>query len=137
MSNEIYHSYDEGATLYALIWRKSDDKVYDVENDAFDTYTDADIDDYNIDLANIVDSDYYSVDFPAAITTAGIYRVQVMLQASGAIDADDDVAIAQGEICWDGTEEITLSMLTDRQSLVYNEYDERTSVDTTEEEVNA
>ena len=27
MSNEIWHTYQEGLVLYALIWRKTDDKI--------------------------------------------------------------------------------------------------------------
>jgi len=116
MANEIWHSYDEAYTLYALIWRQTDDKVYDAvaAADTFDTYTDADIDDYDIPLTNHVDSDYHSVDFPADIS-AGIYRVQVFHQI-GAIDADVDVAVGQGEIYWDGTAEMnptTLDTLID------------------------
>ena len=98
--------------MYALIWRKTDDKVYDAVAAAntFDTYTDADIDDYNVELTNHVDSDYHSVDFPADITT-GVYRVQIFVQDSAVADtphADDDTAIAQGEIYWDGAAEIDL-----------------------------
>jgi hypothetical protein len=117
MANEIWHSSDEDNTLYALIWRQTDDKVYDAVAAAntFDTYTDADIDDYDIPLTNQVDSDYHSVDFPSDIT-AGIYRVQILLQVGGSIDADADVAVAQGEIYWDGSAEInptTLDTLID------------------------
>ena len=112
MANEIWHSADETWTLYALIWRQTDDKVYDAVAAAntFDTYTDADIDDYDVPLANQADSDYHSVDFPDDIT-AGVYRVQVMLQVGGAIDADLDYAIAEGEIYWDGSAEISIFTL--------------------------
>jgi len=112
MANEIWHSYDETITLYALIWRQTDDKVYDAVAAAntFDTYTDADIDDYDVPLTNHVDSDYHSVDFPADIT-AGIYRVQVFEQVGGSIDADNDIAVAQGEIHWDGSAEMNISTL--------------------------
>ena len=112
MANEIWHSADETWTLYALIWRQTDDKVYDAVAAAntFDTYTDADIDDYDVPLANHADSDYHSVDFPGDIT-AGVYRVQVFLQVGGAIDADLDYAIAEGEIYWDGTAEINIFTL--------------------------
>lgn len=112
MANEIWCTYEEGLVLYALIWRKTDDKVYDVVAAAntFDTYTDADIDTYDLVLANIVDSDYYSVDFPTSITT-GVYRVQIMRRIGGAIDADADVGVFQGEIYWDGTAEVTPSTL--------------------------
>lgn len=107
MANEIYMTFDEGNTLYALIWRKTDDKIWNNTDSQFDTYTDVDIDKYDLPLANQVDSDYYSVDFPAAITDSGAYRVQIMLQP-GTINADADFGIAQGEIQWGGTSEVTL-----------------------------
>ena len=112
MANEIWHSADETWTLYALIWRQTDDKVYDAVAAAntFDTYTDADILDYDVPLTNHADSDYHSVDFPGSIT-AGVYRVQIMLQVGGAIDADLDYAIAEGEIYWDGSAEINIFTL--------------------------
>jgi len=110
MANEIWHTFEEGNTLYALIWRQTDDKVWNNTDSQFDVYTDADIDKYDIVLANQVDSDYYSVDFPSAVG-AGIYRVQVMKQAGGSIDADDDMGVAQGELYWDGSAEIDLFTL--------------------------
>jgi hypothetical protein len=110
MANEIWHSSDETKTLYGLIWRKTDDKVWNDTDSQFDTYTDADILKYDIPLTNHVDSDYHTADFPSAIS-AGVYRVQVMEQVGGAIDADADIAIAQGEIYWDGTAEIDIFTL--------------------------
>ncbi len=104
MANEVWHTFEEGNTLYALIWRQTDDKVWNNTDSQFDVYTDADIDKYDVVLANQVDSDYYSVDFPSAIGT-GVYRVQVMKQAGGSIDADNDTGVAQGELYWDGTAE--------------------------------
>ena len=128
MSNEIYHSFEEGNVLYALIWRKSDDKVWNNTDSQFDTYTDVDIDKYDVVLANQVDSDYYSVDFPSAITDSATqtYRVQVMLQAGGSIDADLDTAIAQGEIYWDGTSEVDTGTINITNQTVTNVYDEST-----------
>ncbi len=116
MANEIYHSADEARVLYALIWRKTDDKVYDrvAAANTFDTYTDADIATYNVELANQADSDYHSVDFPTGIAE-GVYRIQIMQQDSDTTDtphADNDVAIGQGEIYWDGAAEIDLSTIT-------------------------
>ena len=108
MANEIWHSYDEAYDLYALIWRQTDDKVYDAGSGEFDTYTDADIDDYDIPLANLADSDYHSVDFP--VIAAGVYHVQVLHQI-GVIDADADIVVAQGEIYWDGTAEMNITTL--------------------------
>ena len=112
--------------MYALIWRKSDDKVWNNTDSQFDTYTDVDIDKYDVVLANQVDSDYYSVDFPAAITDSATqtYRVQVMLQAGGSIDADLDTAIAQGEIYWDGTSEVDIGTINITNQTVQNIYNE-------------
>lgn len=107
MANEIWHSYQDGSTLYALIWRQTDDKIYDAVagSDTFDTYADADIGDYDVPLtAAGTTGDYYSVDFPAGIS-AGIYRVTVMLQAGASPHVDNDIPVAQGEIYWDGTAE--------------------------------
>ena len=128
MSNEIWHSFDEGNTLYALIWRKSDDKVWNNTDSTFDTYTDVDIDKYDVVLANQVDSDYYSVDFPSAITGTDLkrYRVQIMNQVAGGINADNDIAIAQGEIFWDGTAEVDVGTINITNQTVTNVYDEST-----------
>ena len=104
MSNEIWHSFDEAQTLYSLVWQQTDDKVWNDTDSQFDTYTDADILKYDVPLTNHVDSDYHTADFPSAIG-AGVYRVQVMLQVGGAIDADADYAVAQGEIYWGGSAE--------------------------------
>jgi hypothetical protein len=105
MANELYHSYDEARTLYALIWRKSDDKIWNNTDGTFDTYTDADIDKYDVVLENIVDSDWHTADFPSAIAK-GVYRAQIMLISGSSIDADADLPVAQGEIYWGGSQEI-------------------------------
>ena len=110
MANEIWHTYQEGLVLYALIWNKSDDTIWDVVAGAWDTYTDVDIDDYDLVLTNQVDSDYYSVDFPSGIA-AGIYHVQIMRQVGGTIHADNDVGVAQGVMYWDGSAEQDISTL--------------------------
>ena len=125
MANEIWHNYDEAGVLYALIYRKTDDKVYDAVADAFDTYTDADILDYDVPLTNHADSDYHSADFPTDIAT-GVYRVAIMLRVGGAIDADIDYAVAQGEIYWDyaAGSEIDTSALSDQIRGILNIYDE-------------
>ena len=107
MANEIWTTFDEAFSLYALVWRKTVVKVWNDDDSQFDTYTDADILKYDIPLTNHVDSDYHTANFPAAIST-GVYRVQVMLQVGGAIDADADYGVGMGEIYWDGTKEVSL-----------------------------
>jgi hypothetical protein len=135
LANEIYATYEEGNTLYALIWRKTDDKVWNDTDEQFDTYTDADIDKYDVVLANQTDSDYYSIDFPVAITDENVYRVQIMLQL-GSIDADADTGLFQGEINWDGESEDTLlslsvqmDVLSAQSSRVLNLYPTRNQSD--------
>ena len=127
--NEIYHSYEEGNTLYALIWRKSDDKVFDQSDggDTFEVYVEANIGNYDVAMTNQGDgvggySTYYSVDFPAVITTEGVYRVQVMLQAAGSPHADNDIAFAQGEMYWDGITELDLFTLSLEGNKVHSIY---------------
>ena len=122
MANEIWHSYQDGNTLYALIWRQTDDLIYDADagGDNFEAYADASIGTYDIPLSEAgTTGDYYSVDFPSGIS-AGIYRVQVMLQAAGAPAVDTDTPVAQGEIYWSGSAEIAVEAMrgTDGVSLV-------------------
>jgi len=127
MANEIWHNFDEAETLYALIYRKTDDKVYDqvAGENTFDTYTDADILTYDVPLTNHADSDYHSVDFPTDIAS-GAYRVAIMWRIGGAIDADIDEAVAQGEIYWDydTSSEVDLITLSDKLNFVLNVYNE-------------
>lgn len=119
MANEIWHSSDESVTLYALIWRKTDDKVYNAVASTFVTYTDADILNYDVPLTNHADSDYHTADFPTDIAF-GVYRVQILKQVGGSIDADADIVVAQGEISWDGSTEVTILEL----NRLLNIYDE-------------
>jgi len=128
LGSEIYHTFNEGNTLYALVWRKSDDKVWNNTDSQFDTYTDADIDKYDIALVGQVDSDYYVADFPSGISDSEqqAYRVQIFLQDGGSPHADDDVGIAQGEIFWNGSDEIDLGTINITNSTVTNVYDEST-----------
>ncbi len=126
--NEIWHTFEEGNILYALIWRQTDDKVWNNTDSQFDVYTDVDIDKYDVVLANQTDSDYYSVDFPSVIE-AGIYRVQVMKQAGGSIDADADMGVAQGELYWNGSSEQNFNTLSAQGSRVLNKYPTRSQPD--------
>jgi hypothetical protein len=104
MPNEIYHNYDEGNTLYTIIHKKTDDKVNIIGGNTFEAWVDANIDTYDLAMADN-DGDYYSVDFPTTITTAGVYRVTIFKQAGASPHADNDTSIAQGEIYWTGTAE--------------------------------
>lgn len=73
-----------------------------------------------------MDSDYYTVNFPSAITDTSTqaYRVQIMLQVGGSIDADADLGIAQGEIQWNGTSEVDLGTVFITNQSVTNVYED-------------
>ena len=132
MANELWHSYEEGKTIYALIWKKTDDKVFDQADggDTFETYVEANIDNYDVAMTNQGDgasgySDYYTADFPSVIVTAGVYRIQILLRVGGTINADNDIVIAQGEFYWNGDREIDgYADYVDKNTVV-NVYDDR------------
>ena len=67
-----------------------------------------DADDYDVAMTEQGSSGHYTCQFDASGNiVAGIYRVCIYYQA-GANPANSDIAIAQGEIYWDGTNEVTL-----------------------------
>ena len=110
-SGEIYQSYLSTATLYALITRPSDKYIWDAGDEAFEavgTWNDTRIGQCDIPMTAAGDMHY--VDFPAAITTAGVYLVQIRLQAGASPDTDD-IILSQGFMEWDGAAEITASVI--------------------------
>ena len=106
--NEIWNDYPSGNKLDAYVWQKSNDKVFDEADggDTFETWEDGNVLNYDIPMTDN-GGDYYSVDFPAVIKTKGIYRVAIALRA-GANAAVGDKRIAQGELSWDGENEISI-----------------------------
>jgi len=116
---------DEGATLYAIIWRQSNDQVCIVAGNTSEAWVDANIDNYDVPLTDH-DGDYYSADFPTAITTPGVYRIVIFKQAGGSPNADNDSSEFQGEFYWNGTEEENLHTITITNTSVTNVYDEST-----------
>lgn len=130
MANEIWHNFEEGKTLYALIFKKSDDKVNIQGTNNFEAWNDANIATYDHPMTDH-DGGYYTVDFPTTITGTVLttYRISVVLQAGGSPNADSavDFRIAQGELFWDGTSEVDLGTLTITNSTIINNYDDTTS----------
>jgi len=125
MSNEIWHSYDSAKVLYAFVIRASDDYIWDVGDTAFEaigTWNDARADECDIPMT-VTAGDYHSVDFPAGITTVGVYRVQIREKAGASPDTDDK-PVAQGEIYWSGTAEQTIQTIVITNTTVVNQYDE-------------
>ncbi len=112
MANEIWHDYPSGSSLDAYVFKKTDDEVFNEADggDTWEAWNDANVLLYDVPMTD-QGGDYYSVDFPAVITTAGTYRTVVALRAGGTA-AVGDLRIAQGEIFWDGTAEITISTTT-------------------------
>ena len=111
MAGEIWHNFPSGSNLYAFVRKKTNDQIFD-ENDGGDTFeawVNGNVANYDIPMADN-GGDYYSVDFPSVITTAGDYRTTVSLRTGGTA-AIDDARLAHGEIGWDGTAEINLSTL--------------------------
>jgi len=105
MANEVWTTYETGNNLYARIRRRTDSKVYDVVagGNTFDTWSDADVDDYDLVLTD-EDGNFYAVNFPSGISV-GVYDVGVFLRA-GANPATGDNQIGQGVMYWDGTAEL-------------------------------
>ncbi len=108
MANEIWHNFSDSDNLYAFIYRRSDDKVYDVVagSNTFDTWADGDRGDYDLKLAT-KSGDRHSVDFPSGIS-AGVYDVVIRLYQVEDAPALDDSDVAQGVMYWDGTAELNL-----------------------------
>ncbi len=111
MANEGWHNFPSGNNLDAYVFKKTNDQVFDQADggDTFEVWADGNVLNYDIPMTD-QGGDYYTVDFPAAITTAGVYRMVIALRA-GANAAVGDARLAQGEIYWDGTAEINLSSL--------------------------
>ena len=127
MANEIWTTFVSGSVLYALVHRKSDDKVNIIGTNNFEAWNDANIATSVLAMTDN-DGDYHSVDFTSAITDTATqaYRVTVRLQAGGSPVADGavDFPIAQGEIQWNGSSEVDLGTVVITNQMVQNRYDE-------------
>jgi hypothetical protein len=112
MAGEIYQAFDNGETLYALVYRPSDGAIYDVGDTAFEavgTWNDARADECDIQMTAY--GDMHLADFPSV--AAGTYLVEIRNQAGASPDAEDDYIISHGIIVWDGSAEILASDLSD------------------------
>lgn len=104
MANEIHHNYATGDTLYFCTFQPNGDVFLTggASDEVWGTgaRTAADYDEAMTE--NAPDGHFVGT-FTVAV--AGTYQVTVYLQVGGS-PADSDLAIAQGEIYWDGTAEI-------------------------------
>lgn len=105
MANEVSTSYTSGVTMYGIVFRKSDAKVWHPTAEDWETHgtgsrTNAD---YNaVAMTEQGASGYYIGDFPTDITTAALYDVQLREQA-GATPANSDTIVDTVKIDWTGT----------------------------------
>ena len=108
MAGEIYSTYPEGSTLYAVVRRQSDGYVNINGGNTFEAWVDANFlnGDYDITLTD-GDGNYYFADFPTTITTEDKYVVYIFVQVGG-VPADGDWVLSQAWFGWDGTAEITI-----------------------------
>jgi hypothetical protein len=104
-ANEIEFLYPSGSSLYALIRRPADSKVWNATTVAWATWSDASVKDYNVPLTDH-SGGYYSGTFPA--TTAGSYTVGVYVRA-GSNPATSDGIVGLGPVVWTGTAARTLA----------------------------
>lgn len=107
---EIHQNYITGSTLYFCVFQP-DGNVFLTGGASDEVWgtggrTAAD---YDETMAEDGVGGHYVGSFPAG-QGAGTYQVSVYLQTGGS-PADSDSAIAQGEIYWDGTAEITIGTL--------------------------
>ena len=100
MANELELTYQGSDTLYAIIRRHSDSKVWSVATGAFATWADNDIGDYDIALSD-KGGDVYQGDWPGTMS-AGRCRVLYYRQGGGG-PATDDLLLNTADVFWDGT----------------------------------
>lgn len=106
---EVHHNYITGSTLYFCAFQPNGD-VFLTGGASDEVWgTDGrDADDYDEAMSENAPDGHFVGTFTVAV--AGVYQVTVYLQA-GANPADADLAIAQGEIYWDGSAEINIFTL--------------------------
>lgn len=101
MAKELIVSHKSGETLHGLV-RDESKSVWQTTTSTFVTYNDANKANYAITMTEDSGGSCYSGDFPAGITTEGMYFVQVL-------DAND-VEHYFGWIDWTGIEEIFIPL---------------------------
>jgi hypothetical protein len=98
MANEIYAFHPSIATLYAILRRQSDGKVWSGSD--FETFDDLNIGNYDIPLSS-KGGDLYATDWPSTAIAAGTYIYAVYKQAGGS-PATTDVSVDGREYVWGG-----------------------------------
>lgn len=101
--------YSTGATVYAVVRRASDGKVWNTAGTpAFENISNANWTDYDIAGVEQSTTGYYYANMPAGISSAASLQVDWFVQAGGS-PASTDSLFGSQLIEWDGSAEITLS----------------------------
>lgn len=101
MANELeITGQGDSLTLYAIIRRQSDAKVWDVTNTTFATWSNASIGDYDVALTS-KSGDLYQADFPTDVTAGTKVRITYYRQ-DGGTPATDDLLLDSEEVTWTG-----------------------------------
>ena len=100
MAGEIQIQATSGATIYALIYNING-KIYNGSD--FETWSDANVDIYDIQLTEQGTSGFYIGDFPAI--SSGLYSL-VAKNQSGVSPSPGDLLTGAGNISWNGSEVI-------------------------------
>ena len=107
MSDEITHNYTSGLNLYACRFKR-DGEVFITDGSSSEDWGTAGhgADVYDVVMTEESTSGHYKASFDLSTNIgAGIYNVTVYKRL-GANPANGDTPLAQGEIIWDGTEEV-------------------------------
>lgn len=116
MPNELKRGYPlAGQTIYAIIWRKLNNYVYDVGHTALEaasTWNDARLDECDVVLTDR-GGGYYSLDFPSPIVVEDVFRVMYYLKAGASPSVTNDRYLGMDEIHWTGTAELIIGSTED------------------------
>lgn len=102
MASQILMGYLTGQNLYAIVQRVSDGHYWRTTTGAFGAYNAAAWSDYDTPLVENGASGTYQAPFPAGITTAGLYRVELRLRAGGSPAVSDPILVDE-QWDWSGT----------------------------------
>ena len=127
MADEFTINSINGLTFYGVRWQKDGD-VFLTDGSSDETWGTGgrDADDYDVAMTEEDASGHYKADFDASSNiAAGVYDVAVFRQiGANPVNVPTDVPVFQGEINWDGTNEINLSTIVGSMGQVHTVEDE-------------
>lgn len=114
MSDEVTHNHVSGLNLYVCRFQQNGDVfLTDGASDEVWGTGGRDAADYDVAMTEEANSGHYKCDFDAGSNIgAGVYQVTVYVRDGANPPANGDVILAQGEIYWNGTNELNASTIT-------------------------